>query len=242
VSSGLLLDARFSEALAYAAQVHRNHWRKGTETPYLAHLLAVSAIVLEDGGSQDEAIAALLHDAVEDRGGEPRLRDIRRLFGDDVARIVEACSDTVSEEKETWLYRKQHYVAAIADKPPGALRVSAADKVHNARAILHDYRELRERLWVRFNQDASSADAQLSYYRTLVGAFDESGIGSLARDLRAVVEELESLIREELGPDWAPTRHSVSAGLFAGPGVISESGRPKNRPARREAARQGIDC
>lgn len=169
------LGPRYDEALVYAAGVHRDQLRKGTKTPYIAHLLAVSALVIEDGAragavSEDEAIAALLHDAAEDQGGEERLADIRARFGDRVAEIVAACSDTFEDPKPPWRERKEAYIARLSvEGDVGILRVSLADKLHNARQILEDYREVGDALWERFNRDADTP----WYYRTLAEVFRE---------------------------------------------------------------------
>ena len=162
---------RLEEGAAWAAQLHNGHLRKGTTIPYVSHLFAVASLVLEDGGTEDEAIAALLHDAVED--GKTTLDAIGERFGAEVAAIVEACSDTVVNPKPPWRERKERYVAHLYDEatPAGALRVSAADKVHNARCILADFKAIGDELWSRFNVDAQSADAQLWYYENLVDAF-----------------------------------------------------------------------
>ncbi len=164
------LTDRFGEALRYAAEVHRRQRRKGTSIPYVSHLLAVCSLVLEDGGGEDEAIAALLHDAVEDQGGRDRLEEIHRRFGDHVARIVEGCTDAETIPKPPWRERKERYIAHLRSASRAVLRVSAADKLHNARAILADYRGLGEPLWERFN---GRRDGTLWYYRALTSAFKE---------------------------------------------------------------------
>ena len=166
-----LLTARFDAALRYATAHHARQLRKGTPVPYAAHLLAVASLVLEMGGSETEAIGALLHDAVEDGGGPPMLEQIRSEFGDDVARIVLANSDSDSEPKPPWTQRKTEYIAAIAHKQPDELRVSLADKLHNARAILLDSRTVGDELWYRFRRGAG--DAIRWYYRSLYDAFDD---------------------------------------------------------------------
>ena len=188
------LGPRYDEALVYAADVHREQLRKGTKTPYIAHLLAVSALVIEDGArsgsvDEDEAIAALLHDAAEDQGGEERLADIRARFGDRVAEIVAACSDTFEDPKPPWRERKEAYIARLSvEDDVGILRVSLADKLHNARQILEDYREVGEALWERFNRDADTP----WYYRTLEEVFRERLGGSpMTGQLGVVVGELE---------------------------------------------------
>jgi (p)ppGpp synthase/HD superfamily hydrolase len=201
VTGALPLSPRFVEALAYATEVHAGQARKGTTVPYVAHVLGVCALVLEDGGGEDEAIGALLHDAVEDGGGLPVLEEIRRRFGDRVAEIVWACSDTDETPKPPWKARKTRYVAHVRAAGPDARRVSCADKLHNARAILRDYRLEGERLWGRFN---APADEQLWYYRALVEAFQQPGRTPLVDELARVVGQLEAerkrvLDRPDLG-------------------------------------------
>ena len=164
-----LLGDDFDRALLLATSHHRRQLRKGTDTPYVSHLLAVASLVLEMGGSETEAIGALLHDAVEDGGGPPMLARIREEFGPDVARIVDANSDTDVEPKPPWLQRKQDYIGAIAHKQPDELRVSLADKLHNARAILLDFRTHGDELWDRFR--AGEGESVRWYYRSLYEAF-----------------------------------------------------------------------
>jgi HD domain len=188
------LGGRFVGAVEDASRYHAGQLRKGTQIPYLAHLLSVAALVLEDGGSENEAIAALLHDAVEDAGGKPTLEEIRERFGDEVAMIVEACSDTDVVPKPPWRKRKEDYLAHLADEktPPGVLRVSLADKLHNARAILSDYRRIGDTLWSRFN--TKSGGDQVWYYRSLADIFLSRWPGALSRELDHVVSELEWLV------------------------------------------------
>jgi len=189
------LTRRFEEALVYATEVHRGQSRKGTAVPYVSHLLGVCSLVLEDGGGEDEAIAALLHDAVEDGGGRPRLDDIRWRFGDRVAEIVWACSDTDETPKPPWKERKTRYIAHLREAGPDARRVSCADKLHNARSILRDYRVLGERVWDRFS---ASAEDNLWYYRELVEAFRQPDRTRLTEDLERVVSELEAERKRKL--------------------------------------------
>jgi (p)ppGpp synthase/HD superfamily hydrolase len=145
-----VLTERFDKALTYASIVHGGHKRKGTQTPYISHLLAVVSIVLENGGTEDEAIAALLHDAAEDQGGRPRLDDIRARFGDRVAEIVEACSDSLVEDsskKPEWHKRKELYHRELrAHSDSSFYLVSVADKLHNARSMAQDERQIGEKL------------------------------------------------------------------------------------------------
>jgi (p)ppGpp synthase/HD superfamily hydrolase len=194
------LTDRFRAAVALATHAHGDQRRKGTEIPYVAHLLVVTGLVLEDGGDEDEAIAALLHDAVEDVGGAPMLEDIRDRFGPRVADIVEACSDTLEPDgKEPWRPRKERYLARLREvDDDGVVRVSLADKVHNARSIVRDYRVEGPRLWTRF-ATRSAAD-QLWYYESLLDFFEERRPGPLTEDLRRAVDELAALVaREEAG-------------------------------------------
>jgi GTP pyrophosphokinase len=188
-----LLTSAFDRALLLATEHHRRQLRKGTETPYVAHLLGVASLVLEMGGGETEAIGALLHDAVEDGGGPPMLRQIREEFGADVARIVEANSDTDQEPKPPWRQRKQDYIAAIAHKQPDELRVSLADKLHNARAILLDYRTHGEQLWDRFR--SGGGPAVRWYYRELYAAF-QARQQDLGPQATPALEELGRTITE----------------------------------------------
>jgi (p)ppGpp synthase/HD superfamily hydrolase len=144
------LTTRFDEALAYASRLHRAQVRKGSGIPYISHLLGVAALALEHGANEDEAIAALLHDAVEDQGGLARLDDIRARFGDQVAQIVADCTDSHAEPKPAWRPRKEAYLASLAHKAAASLAVSLADKTHNAAAINADLYEVGSDVWPRF--------------------------------------------------------------------------------------------
>jgi len=183
-------SSRSEEALLYAARVHALQFRKGTATPYIVHLLAVAAIVGESGGIEDEVIAALLHDAVEDQGGLARLADIRARFGEAVAAIVWGCTDAIIVPKPPWRARKERYVAHLADAAPEALRVSSADKLHNARAILADLRVIGAPLWDRFTGGQAGT---LWYYRALVDAFMARGGGPIVEELDRVVTAIEQV-------------------------------------------------
>jgi (p)ppGpp synthase/HD superfamily hydrolase len=186
-----LLTARFREALWFAAFLHAGQWRKGTDIPYVAHLLAVGSLVLENGGSENAAIAGLLHDAVEDQGGEEVLEQIASRFGTPVAGIVEACSDSKQNPKPPWRERKERYIDHLATVTSETLLVSLADKLHNARAILADYRKIGEALWERFQ---GGREGTLWYYGALVGAFSErEDHPGLLDELRRVVAELNRL-------------------------------------------------
>jgi (p)ppGpp synthase/HD superfamily hydrolase len=178
------LTSRFDDAFKYAHDVHATQLRKGSGSPYISHLMGVASIVLDDGGGEDEAIAALLHDAAEDHGGRPQLEQIRARFGDVVAKIVEDCTDTWSEPKEPWLERKQAYIQHARHLTGPSLRVSAADKVHNAYAILRDLRNIGERVFERFH---ATPDDVVAYYESLVRAYREAGGGLLVDELDRIV-------------------------------------------------------
>ncbi len=182
------LTSRFDDAFRYAHEVHNDQTRKGTTAPYVGHLMGVASIVLDDGGTEDEAIAGLLHDAAEDHGGRPRLEDIRARFGDQVARIVEDCTDSWENPKPPWLNRKSAYIEHARHLPPSSLRVSAADKVHNSYAILRDLRNQGEQVWERFN---AKPDDVMSYYESLVRAFREAGGGRLVDELERIVRGIQ---------------------------------------------------
>ena len=181
---------KFGEALSYAGQVHRDQRRKGTQVPYVTHLLAVAAIVGENGGTEEEVVAALLHDAPEDQGGEDRLQDIRDRFGDEVAGIVAGNTDTFEDPKPPWRERKVRYLARIAHEPESVRLVSAADMLHNAQSILADLRSVGDELWQRFN---GGRDGTLWYYRALVEAFETAGSNPVVEELDRVVAEMERL-------------------------------------------------
>ncbi|MBL6929255.1 MAG: HD domain-containing protein [Rhodospirillales bacterium] len=173
-----------------AVELHDGQTRKNTQIPYVSHLLGVCAIVLDCGGDEDEAIAALLHDAVEDQGGAPTLARIRETFGDRVAEIVDGLSDAYGEPKPPWKERKDTYLAGLGDHCQSTVLVSAADKLYNARTILKDYREVGEEVWARFN---GGRDGTLWYYRALLETLDGKGSDTLVSELRLVVEEIEAL-------------------------------------------------
>lgn len=163
------LSKRFDNAVKFARKAHKKQARKGTEIPYISHLLGVTSLVLEMGGSEDEAIAAMLHDVVEDCGGRPMLERVRAEFGDDVARIVWANSDTDATPKPPWRERKQAYLDSLPGKQRDELLISLADKLHNARATLLEYRRIGDDIWPRFKEGRES---QLWYYGELVRNFD----------------------------------------------------------------------
>jgi GTP pyrophosphokinase len=187
MSSERPLGERFRRALVYAAQAHASQFRKGTSRPYISHLLGVTSIVLVHGGDEDEAIAALLHDAVEDQGGKRRLRDIRAKFGKRVARIVEGCTDSDVTPKPPWLERKKEYLKHLREADSSVRLVSAADKLYNATETLADFRSHREAIWKRFK---GGRQGTLWYYREVAKVLRKKGPKDLSRDLDRSVKEL----------------------------------------------------
>jgi (p)ppGpp synthase/HD superfamily hydrolase len=195
-ASAPLLTSRFQQAFAMASQTHARQLRKGTSVPYLAHLMSVAALVLEYGGDEDAAIAALLHDAVEDSAdGAAVATAIRGQFGDHVADVVLACSDAVAvpgQPKAPWRERKAGYIARLADEhDPTVLLVSACDKLHNARTIVADLRATGSAIWQRFSQKDPAA--QLWNYRSLAATYAGQIPAGLADELSRVIDQMESL-------------------------------------------------
>lgn len=189
------LSPRFTDALHYALQAHGRQTRKGKGTPYFAHLMGVAALVLEDGGDEDQAIAALLHDAPEDQGGREMLDDIRRRFGEQVAQIVEGCTDTFETPKPAWRPRKERYIEHLRHAPANIRRVSLADKLYNAQSLLADLLRDGEGVWRRFT--ASKAQT-MWYYQTLVAVFNSDGAqdGPMAAELKWVVDKIDEIARK----------------------------------------------
>ena len=184
------LSPKFEEALVYATQVHGGQLRKKTQIPYIGHLLGVTAIALEYGADENEAIGALLHDAVEDGGGLERQREIEKRFGKEVGEIVAGCTDSTETPKPPWRERKEKYIAHLKTASPSVRLVSASDKLHNARAIVHNLREDGDEVWSRFKAGKEGA---LWYYRALVTAFREHGKDALVDELDRVVSKMEKL-------------------------------------------------
>ena len=190
-----VVGKRFRDALVWAAELHEDQKRKGGDVPYVSHLIGVAAIVLEHGGDEDQAIGALLHDALEDQAHKMSPGEIRARFGDKVEAIVEACTDGDPDEQRDrdpgrWRVRKQKYIDQVATKPAEALLVSMADKLYNARAILEDYREIGEKLWPRFT---TGREGTLWYYRSLLTAFKPRTGNRLWHELDRTVADIERL-------------------------------------------------
>jgi GTP pyrophosphokinase len=184
------LTKRFDDAFLLAHALHGTQGRKGTTRPYIAHLMGVTAIVLTHGGDEDQAIAALLHDAVEDAGGAPMLEKIREQFGGRVAKIVAGCTDTDQIPKPPWRARKEEYIAHVHSAPPEVQLVSAADKLYNVREILSDFRMIGDDVWKRFH---GGRDGTLWYYRALVDAFRSSRADP---EMQRLVDELDREVSE----------------------------------------------
>jgi (p)ppGpp synthase/HD superfamily hydrolase len=193
-SSTVLLGPRFASALGYVATLHATQLRKGTKTPYVSHLLAVASLAIEYGANEDEAIAALLHDSIEDQGGAEVRRRITALFGQTVADIVEGCTDTDMMPKPPWRERKERYIAHVSETSPSIRLVSMCDKLHNARSLIMDLRGKRADLWSRFS---AGRDETCWYYRQLVTVFRST----LAKDpptslrMSELLEELDHTVQ-----------------------------------------------
>jgi len=185
------LGPRFDAALLYASQVHGGQVRKGTTIPYVSHLLGVASLVIEDGGTEDEAIGALLHDAAEDQGGQARIDDIALRFGPAVAAIVDGLSDSLATPKPPWIERKRGYLARLENESPAVIRVSIADKLHNARRIVRDVESLGPSTWQRFN---ATPPEIAWYHRACLGVFERRSTSSLVGEYATLVARLEELV------------------------------------------------
>lgn len=186
------LGPRFSEAVAFAVECHALQPRKGTGAPYVSHLLAVAAIVLENGGDEDEAMAGLLHDAPEDQGGHATLETIRQRFGEHVAEIVEGCSDTLESPKPDWRPRKERYVAHLPTASKSVRRVAAADKLHNLESLLFDVRTHGARAFDLFK--TSTRNDQVWYYKACGEALVAAESSVLARRVAGAARRLEKAV------------------------------------------------
>jgi (p)ppGpp synthase/HD superfamily hydrolase len=198
------LTQKFVDALTYAADKHASQTRKASGVPYLGHLLSVAGLVIEDDGTETQAIAALLHDAPEDQGGAATLAEIGRKFGADVASIVEQCSDTLETPKPPWRPRKESYIHHLGEASNDAVLVSLADKLDNARAILRDFRLHGDAVWQRFS--VRDPQSHLWYYRSLLEVFGRRSNSWMVGELRRVVDELEQAIdrqRAQEGGGWS---------------------------------------
>jgi (p)ppGpp synthase/HD superfamily hydrolase len=189
--SAVKLGPRFRRAFLFAADKHSGQTRKASTIPYIAHLMGVTSLVLEFGGDENMAIAALLHDVVEDCGGLPILKEVRRRFGPRVAKIVDGCTDSFTDPKPPWRERKETYLRHLKKADAETRLVSAADKLNNVRSILSDYREFGESIWARFN---GGRDGTLWYYRSLLEEFLRRTPNRLITELELAVRELEASV------------------------------------------------
>lgn len=188
------LTPAFVDAVEYAMTKHAGQTRKGSDIPYMGHLLSVAGLVIDAGGTQTQAIAALLHDAAEDQGGEATLAEIREKFGAEVEAIVRACSDTFETPKPPWRQRKENYIRHLPEASDEVLLVSLADKLHNARALLRGFREVGAKLWKRFN--VQDPDKHLWYYRSLLEVYTERGSHKgMLTELGDAIDALEHAIK-----------------------------------------------
>ena len=200
--ANLLLSFRFTQAVDYARHLHIET-RKATNIPYMAHLLGVASLVMGENGhapipvTEDMVIAAILHDAVEDHGGMPRLHDIEHNFGAEVARLVKGLTDSFAEdpsEKVRWEERKRAYVERLGREPLDVQLISAADKLYNARTILSDYRDIGNRVFDRFKR---GGDEQLWYFGELLRVFREHPTNRIVDEFERVVKELKEKIAND---------------------------------------------
>ncbi len=187
------LTERFTRAVELALELHRDQKRKLSDTPFAAHLLRVAGLVLEHGADEDTAIAAVLHDAIEDQGGSKTRELIRGRFGDHVAGLVDECSDTDQMPKPPWRDRKEHYLAHLATASPSARLISAADKLDNIRSFLMSYRQWGESVWEHFR---GGREGTLWYYRSVRDTLQKSGPGALIDELSRAVAEFEQVVGE----------------------------------------------
>ena len=188
------LGPRLQRAFRYAAEKHFGQTRKQSAVPYISHLMAVASLVLEAGGDEDMAIAAFLHDVVEDCGGMPRLREVSKQFGARVAKMVEGCTDSFGEPKPEWVERKKDYLREVKHADVNTRLVSASDKLHNVRTILADYRQHGEAIWMRFT---GKKEGTLWYYRALSDEYQRRSPNRITRELEIAVTELERAVGKE---------------------------------------------
>ncbi|MFN6519186.1 MAG: HD domain-containing protein [Nostoc sp. CreGUA01] len=186
------LTEKFESALVYATRLHANQIRKISGVPYISHLLSVAALVIEAGGSEEEAIAALLHDSIEDQGGKVTREDIRQRFGEIVIAIIDGCTEWDTPPKPPWLERKQRYLENLRHASPSVRLVSLADKLHNARSLLADWQQRGDAIWVEFH---NSKEKTLWFYQSLIEVYQQTGNDWMTQELERVVNELQSGVK-----------------------------------------------
>ena len=182
-----ILTDKFETALVYATRLHATQKRKTSGIPYISHLLSVAALILEAGGTEEEAIAGLLHDAVEDQGGSETREEIRQIFGDIVVAIVDGCTESDTYPKPPWEERKQQYLENLRSSSLSVRRVSLADKLHNARSLLSDWQQFGDVIWTRFNR---GKEKTLWFYQTLVEVYQKTGSDWMTEEFTRVVSQL----------------------------------------------------
>jgi (p)ppGpp synthase/HD superfamily hydrolase len=185
-----MLSDKFATALVYATHLHANQTRKISGVPYVAHLLSVAALVLEARGTETEAIAALLHDAIEDQGGSQTREKIREMFGDEVVEIIDGCSECDTYPKPPWKERKHKYLENLRHASPSVRLVSLADKLHNARSLLLDCRQNGNDIWSEFK---AGKEGTLWFYGELLHIYQATGTDLLTEEFARSLEELEKL-------------------------------------------------
>jgi (p)ppGpp synthase/HD superfamily hydrolase len=199
------LGPRFRRAFLFAAEKHAKQARKASTTPYIAHLMGVASLVLEFGGDEDMAIAALLHDVVEDCGGKSMLKEVRRRFGSNVAKIVDGCTDSYGAPKPPWRQRKEEYLHHLKSADAATRLVSAADKLNNIRSILSDYRQIGDAIWDRFN---GGREGTLWYYRALLNEFLRDKPNRLIREYELEVRDLETIVNSATSEETVYAAHN----------------------------------
>lgn len=190
-----ILTQKFEQALVYATRLHTQQVRKATGIPYISHLLSVAALVLENGGNEEEAIAALLHDAVEDQGGAATRAEIYQLFGEQVVAIVDGCTECDTLPKPPWHERKQRYLEQLCLGSPAVRRVALADKLHNARSLLFDYRQQGDAIWSVFT---AGREGTLWFYHSLINLYRQTPSTPMLEELARVINELEQISKLEV--------------------------------------------
>ncbi|HUT94895.1 MAG TPA: HD domain-containing protein [Thermoguttaceae bacterium] len=229
------LSGRFSEALVYATELHADQRRKISGVPYVSHLLRVAGIAIGHGADEDEAIAALLHDAVEDQGGARVREEIRRRFGDRVVEIVDGCTDSDRHPKPPWRARKKAYLARLKRASPSVRLVSASDKLDNSRSVLLSYRWLGESLWEKF---AGGRDGVLWYYRSVVEILKQAGANELVDELDRVVSELERTVAQASGEREKAEPEKKTAPRKK-PAKVEKRAKAKRTAKKRSVAKRG---
>lgn len=180
-----MMTDKFEKALVYATRLHANQKRKAGNIPYIAHLLAVTSLVLEGGGNEDEAIAGLLHDAVEDQGGAATREEIRSLFGETVVAIVDGCTESDITPKPPWRDRKLKYLENLRQASPSVLLVSVADKLHNARSIIVEWQQQGDAVWSHFH---GSKEDKVWFYQELLKIYQSKGSNFMTKELEQLVK------------------------------------------------------